>query len=465
MNYVDILIDKLINFKDKQNPETNRKGKFFVASFSIFIILGLLYSSYSFVFNPQLVIGNIMNVAFLILLFVLLYLYQKFQIRVLIVNIWTFLMFSVLYDTYQSGGGIFSLDNIWCVIFPCWVFLVANKASGILWFGYAFVYYIFLFYAERMGFKNFRNDISNIQSDLTLITLLLSTIFMGLIIYLHEKGKEKYMNAMMLAKAEIEEKNKELEIQKQDIISSITYARRIQSAILPQDELISNHLTHSFIIYKPKNIVSGDFYFVKQVNEFLFVAAADCTGHGVPGSLMSILGLTILNELVTNSCLTESNIILDQLRERIKISLKQTGKIFETRDGMDIALCVINTEQKKIQFSGANNNLIQIRNGLLVEHKGDRMPIGIFPKERPFGNVMIEFSPTDSFYLYSDGFIDQFGGTKSEKFKIKLFKELLLKINYESPKLQKEYLENAHREWKGTHEQTDDILIIGFRYS
>ena len=271
-------------------------------------------------------------------------------------------------------------------------------------------------------------------------------------------------------KEEILTQNEELEFQKekveeshQHITDSINYASRIQTAMLHGESIIASNFQEYFIINKPRDIVSGDFYWIKQIRNYIAIVAADCTGHGVPGAFMSMLGISLLNEHVTSRRLDSPGEILDMLRKKVKVYLKQTGTFEETKDGMDMALCLINTENLKAKYSGANNSIYLIRNKELIEYKPTRNPIGIYLKEKPFENNVIQLEKDDSLYLFSDGFVDQFGGEKGGKFKSKKFKEILTENIEKSMKDQKQILEDTITEWQGSYEQVDDMLIIGIK--
>jgi phosphoserine phosphatase RsbU/P len=292
--------------------------------------------------------------------------------------------------------------------------------------------------------------------------------------------------------AEIQRKNQMLEEQKNElfqknvnITASITYARRIQQALLPSKELFKKIFPDSFIFYKPKDIVSGDFYFVDVVhptcldeqnhethNPVTVIAVADCTGHGVPGALMSMLGMSFLADILNG--ISESNQtvkafeILEKLRHKVKNALGQTGKADEAKDGMDIALCVIDHNSRKLQYSGAFNPLYIIQDIAskpeLAEIKADRMPIGIYVSENvPFANKEISFRKGDILYMFTDGYVDQFGGNPVEKYKTKNFKQLLLNICHESMSKQHELIKESFNTWKSHHEQIDDVTVIGLK--
>src|SRR6056297_2012058 len=255
-------------------------------------------------------------------------------------------------------------------------------------------------------------------------------------------------------------------VQKQNkkIEDSILYAKRIQSAVLPPNRFVQHLLSEHFIFYKPRDIVSGDFYWTKQIDEKIYIAAADCTGHGVPGALMSMLGITFLNEIVNKNPEIHANEILNELRTHIISSLRQTGSICESRDGLDIALCILNHEKKLLEYAGANNPLYLIRNGKLNEIKADRMPIGIHRKAKEsFYNHEVTLHKDDLIYIFSDGFIDQFGGKDGRKYLTGNFKKLLIENHQKPLSEQRQILEKTFEEWKGERKQLDDILVIGFK--
>ncbi|KPK82511.1 MAG: hypothetical protein AMS27_14480, partial [Bacteroides sp. SM23_62_1] len=219
----------------------------------------------------------------------------------------------------------------------------------------------------------------------------------------------------------------------------------------------------SFILFLPRDIVSGDFYWICRKKHTIVIVAADCTGHGVPGAFMSILGVSFLNEIVSRD-IPRANIILNRLRENIMKSLHQTGDIYEHKDGMDIALCICDLEKRELQFSGAFNPMYLIRDGELNEVRGDKMPIGIAPtEEKSFTNHVLDLRKNDLIYIFSDGFADQFGGPEDRKFRYRPFKELLVRIHKQDMGKQKKLLEQKFYNWKGEVDQVDDILIIGFK--
>jgi len=272
--------------------------------------------------------------------------------------------------------------------------------------------------------------------------------------------------------AEVVKQKDEIEMKNKDITDSINYAQKIQEAILPSETDIALHLPNNFILFKPKDIVSGDFYWFSKKEEKAFIAAADCTGHGVPGAFMSMIGNSLLNEIVNDNGVNEPAKILQELKEGVIKSLKQTGEAGKQKDGMDIALCAFDFKNNILEFSGAYNPLIRIRDGILEETRSDRMPIGIYSDDggKVFTNHKFEMEKGDVYYFYTDGFVDQFGGPKGKKYMGKRFKKLLLEIHGQPMTKQKEKLNEVVEGWKayeskdgGVYEQMDDILVIGVK--
>lgn len=260
------------------------------------------------------------------------------------------------------------------------------------------------------------------------------------------------------------EQRDRIALQKKQITDSISYARRIQRAVLPSLSVMREHVDNFFILYKPKDIVSGDFYWESQQNGKTIIVAADCTGHGVPGAFMSMLGITFLNDIVNTRGIVKPDEILNELRENVITSLNQKGDGNDAlRDGMDIAVCVLDRISGKVMFSGANNPMFLIRNKELIHVKGDKMPVSVFEDMVSFTNHELPLQKDDRIYIFSDGYVDQFGGEKGKKFMRKRLKETLLSIYHLPMNKQKQRLDHTFEEWKGDQEQIDDVVMIGFR--
>ncbi len=269
---------------------------------------------------------------------------------------------------------------------------------------------------------------------------------------------------------------------KENIEHSIHYAKRIQEALFPKPTTVLKGIISELLVFlRPRDIVSGDFYWFNQTEDKILIAAADCTGHGVPGSFMSMLGISSLNVIVRQLFMKakdsqgaswdgqefiQSDAILNMLKEEVIRSLRQTGEAGEAQDGMDIALSVIDIKEHTLQFSGAYNPLFLIRDGELIETKADKMPIGIHRKKsNPFTANNIKLLNNDVIYMFSDGFVDQFGGEEGGKFMLKNFKELLLNIYQKPMTEQSDILDETIKKWRGFIPQTDDMLVIGVRFS
>ncbi len=272
-----------------------------------------------------------------------------------------------------------------------------------------------------------------------------------------EKTVTERTSEVVHQKEIVEQKNK-------DITDSINYAKNIQEALLPTRAEIGKHFPESFMLYKPRDIVSGDFYWISHRGNRTYYAIADCTGHGVPGAFMSMLGIAFLDEVIGMNPVIESNELLNQLRQNVILSLRQTGEAGQSKDGMDINLVVVDWDKKILEYSGANNPLYLIRNSYLTEYKGDKMPIGVHINKEPFSIHRIPFSLGDSIYMFSDGYADQFGGPNNKKFKYKSLKELLIKISNQPMSDQGKILNKTIEEWKGDNSQLDDIIVAGVHF-
>jgi len=309
------------------------------------------------------------------------------------------------------------------------------------------------------------------------IFALLLVSFLGYYIYRGYKIKkeaniklEEKNRTISLQKDEIEaQKNlaeaqrDQIAYQKKHITDSIMYAKRIQTALIPSLELFSDKLEH-FVLYKPLAIVSGDFYWVSTVENKQIIICADCTGHGVPGAFMSMLGVTLLNEIVNNKHIIMPDQIIENLRQGVIKSLKQIVDEDTVKDGMDIAVCMVDFENNTLWFAGANNPLYLIRNHELVHYRGDKMPVAIHYRMQPFTLHKIDIAKGDEFYVFSDGFVDQFGGPNQKKFMSGQFKETLVALDDVPMLKQAEKLNEIFEAWRGDSPQVDDVTLIGIRY-
>lgn len=280
-----------------------------------------------------------------------------------------------------------------------------------------------------------------------------------------EKIVQERTAEVVAQKEEIEVQKFHIEEQNEEIKSSIQYASRIQRAILSPEQQVNTIFPDNFILYLPRDIVSGDFYVITQIGNKKISVVADCTGHGVPGGFMSMLGMSSLSEIINkNADNLHANVILNLLREKIINSLHQTGEVGTSKDGMDLALYIVDETEMTLEFAGANNSMLLIRNDEVIQVKADKMPIGIYLKgDVPFTNNVMELCKGDVIYTFSDGYADQFGGTDQRKFMIKNLRNLLLEIHKKPMSEQREILDNTLKEWHGETPRIDDVVVMGVR--
>ena len=280
-----------------------------------------------------------------------------------------------------------------------------------------------------------------------------------------ERSLEVSSQELNEANGKIREAFNEIKRKNKDITDSIYYAQRIQQAILPATLLLREYFNDSFILYKPKDIVSGDFYWIETKPGKMLFSAVDCTGHGVPGAFMSMIGSALLNEIVGEKNVTRPSEILAKLRQGIIYALKNKEQGSESKDGMDISLCSVDYSNNMLEFAGAFNPLWLIRNGQIIEYKADKFPIGNYVENesKAFANQTISLQKGDTIYIFSDGYADQFGGERGKKFKNAQLRNLLLGCQTLKMKEQMELIEKIYMDWKGELEQVDDVLLMGVR--
>ncbi|MCW3071989.1 MAG: protein serine/threonine phosphatase [Bacteroidetes bacterium] len=322
----------------------------------------------------------------------------------------------------------------------------------------------------------------NAKKKLILNAISIAALLMAILIFMSFRNirqKQKANKKLQSAYSEIEQKNERLiEVYREleqnrdevagknkEITDSIKYAKRLQEAILPGSDFVTKLFPDSFILYKPKDIVSGDFYWFEHWGNKKLFAAVDCTGHGVPGAFMSIVGYNQLNQAVNESGLSKPNLILNALNKGVTKALKQTLEGSTVKDGMDIALCAYDESTGILEYAGAYNSLWLVRNGKLTEVKADKKPIGVFIGEelKPFHNYEVKLEKGDCVYVFTDGYADQFGGEKGKKFKYKPLQQLLISNQHMGMQEQKKVLDDTIESWRGALEQVDDILMIGIR--
>jgi len=283
---------------------------------------------------------------------------------------------------------------------------------------------------------------------------------------LSERNKQLWSMSVSIEKERqhIQKLKNEIEAQHRAVTSSIQYAKLIQNAVLPSAEILKESFEDVFLFWRPRDIVSGDYYWMKRIGDTVIFTVADCTGHGVPGAFMSMLGVAFLNEIcVEFNDDTHPAQILEQMRNKVITTLRQTNDPLEQKDGMDMGLCILNLATMKMQFAGANNGMYHVRGATLTEYKAVKNPIAIYPKILPFVDHDVDIQHGDYVYMYSDGYADQFGDD-NRKFTSRRLRELLVSINSQTKVAseQAKLLENNLAEWRGTKEQMDDILIGGY---
>ncbi len=312
--------------------------------------------------------------------------------------------------------------------------------------------------------KEEKNQADKFKQQLILIgisVILLTVLIFSFFIFKALKENQKKNKIISDQNVEVEKQKQLIEEKHKDITDSINYAKKIQTALIISEKTLSTKVDNVFVMFKPRDVVSGDFYWFGERNGYKLLAVADCTGHGVPGAFMSMIGITLLNQIVNEKEITSPAEILNKLREGVISSLNQKDEESSERDGMDV--CLIAWNKQELIYAGANNPCVVISNNEIIELKPNKQPVGLYEKNEPFTEQKIDLKLVDSIYLFTDGIVDQFGGSDGKKVKIKLFKEWLSAIaTFDSAK-QKSELEYKLNDWKKNTEQTDDILVIGIK--
>lgn len=299
--------------------------------------------------------------------------------------------------------------------------------------------------------------------------IILFIVLALLLISIISQTRSLYLTRQLLKEKEealdkIEKQKLELELRDKSLTDSLIYAQRIQEALLPSEEFFRRHFSDSFIFYRPKDIVSGDFYWIDEKGGKIFVVAADCTGHGVPGALMSMVGLEIIEKAINEDNIEKPSAILSVMNRALERTFsreKNLGTII--RDGMDIGLCVIDRKKKKLEYSGAFFPLYLIRNNTLTEIKGDKIIIGMNPEGMEYTSHEVDLLENDILYIFSDGYADQFGGNENKKFMYRRFRYLLTRIHSFPINDQKSILDENIKTWMSGHPQLDDMMVLGFK--
>jgi serine phosphatase RsbU (regulator of sigma subunit) len=346
----------------------------------------------------------------------------------------------------------------------------------VLWEGWLSIILLGLTVLSNLIFYNINSTLTPrefvIHGGLMTLTVLLFSLFLIRSRYKLTYNEIKSRLNLELSKQklemqniEIEKQNKTLEYKNKEITDSINYARNIQMASIPAEDRFHQAFDQSFVFYKPKDIVSGDFYWIYEADQVIYYATGDCTGHGVPGGFMTMLGLTFLEEIIAGRRIEDPAEVLNLLRAKIINALNQNGSIGEQKDGMDITICRVDKTNNTLSYASANNSLYVIRRNedapIMEKLPADRQPCGFYHNNQPFTTRTVQLKQGDCIYTLTDGYADQFGGPKGKKFRVKELENILLKACHKTFKEQRDVLSNELNKWQGNLEQVDDVLIIG----
>ena len=376
------------------------------------------------------------------------------------------LMTSIHY--YWFNGVLNAMSVFWLLLFILYSFFVLDAAWGISATFYISCLILFGLVNKQMNFSLFNFQLPP-EQRVPETPFFIFVPFALNIYMIYEFIKTKTLAEKLISnqKYTLETSCKQLELKNEDIVSSINYAKRIQYAVLPNEDSIYRNVPLSFILYKPRDIVSGDFFWFHEIDrDNYIIVCADCTGHGVPGAFMTVIGSSALNQIVIENKITKPSEILVELDKRITSILKQekTRAIY-VHDGMDLSLIKVNKANKEFVFTSAKRPTIFIRDKQIREFKGSKNTLGgLRSGEKKFEEIKTNYEEDDMIYLFTDGYIDQFGGIDNKKFMIKRFRELLLNIYQLSMNEQKQKLETTINNWIGKNEQTDDITVMGIRF-
>jgi serine phosphatase RsbU (regulator of sigma subunit) len=449
---VSIRLNKIF-WENHLDEEEKLKRLILIRLLLITSFLGIGWGLF-YVFYLKLTISGLCPIIYALLSFINLFQfflfkkYNTFRITQLLLILFLPFCTHISLGSYTNASGVV----LACILCPIGALMFHTRKTARLFF-YGFVAIVII-----AGFFDVYEVHTEVKLKNTFVVLffvfdfvmICSIVFVLVEYYV---VKEKELKNLLI------QKNK-------SITDSITYAKKIQEAILPSDKQITLLLQDSFILYKPKDIVSGDFYWLTQLNNKILFAAVDCTGHGVPGALMSIVGQNLINKAINELGLTKPDLILNSLNKGISHTLNQNNSITEIKDGMDIALCCWDIKEMTLEFAGAYNPLWIVRNGEIIVVEGDKFPIGSFVDDHPqiFKNNEIPLQKGDIIYIFTDGYADQFGGPNGKKFKQKQVKKILLEIQHLPLLQQRELLDKHIEDWKGgKEEQLDDILFMGIK--
>ncbi len=449
------------------------------AAFLIGVFLGIQASASNYLLNlPDITVyATVIMVVVLLVLYYLSRVRRKFflpTISAILINTLIYTPVMWISNGGSSGGFQYYLF-IWATFI---IATIRNKKAIVLLITVtisvflALLYYEFNYPDKILGYPSREDKYADLIVGFVFV-------FFGVIVmfYTYTQQYERTNLQLALKNAELERQNRKLyrhqakienqtkilETQNLHIKDSISYAQKIQKAVFPSIEILRKNTKDSFLLYLPKEKIGGDFYYFTKINEYFVTAVADSTGHGVPGGFMSMLGITILEEIIKRKKILDAAEILNKFRDEIIISLDQKNVRSTTNDGFDTAICIYNTEKQEVNYAGANLPLILLRNHDIMSYSPDNMPIGTYITMKPFKNNYIKIRKDDILYMFTDGITDQFGGEKNQKYSFGRLKKTILDNADEPLSVQKEKLKKSFRKWKGKQKRTDDALITGFK--
>ena len=459
MIWSDLINNFTKGYFSNEDDDYQQQVKFTFTACVITCIFSLLYVFISILigFTPGIYMMSAATVLFLVLLLLF-----KTKIHLAIIsNLYVCFSFLSIFTCSYFSGGIDSAVTPWLVLVPMTASLLVSKF--IVWVWVLICSSVVITY----GLLKANGIIIHVYFDNYFLDFFFISVYVGLILItllvnsVYETIKNTALRKLEITRKDLKHKKEVIEEKHLAITDSMVYAKRLQNAILPPISSISEYLKSYFILYRPKEIVSGDFYWIEKKDDTILFAVADCTGHGVPGAMVSVVCNNALNRAVKEFDLIKPCDILNKTKD---IVVEQFDKGHEdVKDGMDIALCSLNTKTNLLTFSGANNPLYIVRNHdrNLEEIKANRLSVGKSVKKQNFTSEELQLNKGDMLYLFSDGFADQFGGPKRKKYKYNTFKDLLLKHSTKIIAEQKIEIEKEFEQWKGDYEQIDDVCIFG----
>lgn len=438
------------------DEELSRKSRFIIWFVYIASIIGVFFGFLTYSNNND-VIGFLPLLIFLPFNIIGLFIFRKMGSFIFSSHFFCGIFFLAMLYQPAPTGGLFSPDMPTIYIIPIFAMIMGNIRIGLFYAVLsmiALIAFLILAINQTPYYMGLTNKLSPEYFFFNLVFNLAVILFL---VFRNENLRLKILDKLRDSNRIISEKSRE-------ITDSITYAKRIQGAILPEHTIVKKHLPYSFILYQPKDIVSGDFYWMTEKNDALFLAIADCTGHGVPGALMSVIGVNQLNTIVQEKAILNPSEILTELDKNVSKILNQNKK--EIRDGMDIALMKIDLKSRLLEFASANRPLYYVRNKILTEIKPSKFAIGglEYGKGKNFEAMQVQLQAGDMVYVSTDGYADQFGSEKNKKMTAKKFKQLLENVSNHEPAEQEQQLLKFFNDFKLSYEQTDDVLVAGIRF-